>query len=165
MTEVNAGAPEIIGIAAVARNGVIGSGNDIPWRIPEDWSRFKALTLGHVLVMGRKTYDSIGRPLPGRRTVVVTRDPDWRAAEGVLVARDLDEAFAAALGLSPEKVFVAGGGQIYAAAWDRLDVLEITEVDAEPDGDVRFPVIDVGWSEVAREQRDGYAFITLRRRT
>ena len=65
----------MIGIAAVARNGVIGAGNDIPWRIPEDWARFKAITMGHVLIMGRKTYDSIGRPLPGRTTIVVTRDP------------------------------------------------------------------------------------------
>ncbi|MDN5804953.1 MAG: dihydrofolate reductase, partial [Microlunatus sp.] len=77
--------PEVIGIAAVARNGVIGAGGDIPWRIREDLARFKALTTGHVLIMGRKTYDSIGRPLPGRTTVVVTRDPDWNA-DGVIVA-------------------------------------------------------------------------------
>ena len=82
--------PEVIGIAAVARNGVIGAGNDIPWRIPEDWARFKAITMGHVLIMGRKTYDSIGRPLPGRTTIVVTRDPAWRA-DGVIVAADLDD--------------------------------------------------------------------------
>lgn len=153
----------MVGIAAVARNGVIGAGNDIPWRIPEDWARFKALTMGHVLIMGRKTYDSIGRPLPGRTTVVVTRDPDW-TAEGVLVARDLDQAFAVAFAGDPEKVFVAGGGQIYAAAWERLDRLEITEVDAEPEGDVRFPVIDARWTEIARERREGFAFITFVKR-
>ena len=163
-TAVGTHRPEVIGIAAVARNGVIGAGNDIPWRIPEDWARFKALTTGHVLIMGRKTYDSIGRPLPGRTTVVITRDPAWRA-DGVIVAADLDSAFAAASAVAPEKVFVAGGGQVYAAAWDRLDALEITEVDAAPDGDVRFPTIGADWAETAREQRPGFAFVTLRRRT
>jgi dihydrofolate reductase len=153
----------VTGIAAVARNGVIGSGNDIPWRISEDWARFKALTMGHVLIMGRRTYDSIGRPLPGRTTVVVTRDPDW-CADGVQVARDLDEAFAQAGALDPDKVFVAGGGQIYAATWSRLDRLEITEVDAEPEGDVRFPVIGSEWVEVGRDRRDGFSFITFEKR-
>ena len=152
----------MIGIAAVARNGVIGAGNDIPWRIPEDWARFKAITMGHVLIMGRKTYDSIGRPLPGRTTIVVTRDPDWTAA-GVLVVRNLDEAFEAAYALSPEKVFVAGGGQIYAAAWDRLDCLEITEVDVEPAGDVLFPPIGPEWQERSSDTHDGFRFITFGR--
>lgn len=163
-TTVDAGRPEVIGIAAVARNGVIGAGNDIPWRIPEDWARFKAITMGHVLVMGRRTYDSIGRPLPGRTTVVVTRDPDWRA-EGVTVVTDLDAAFDRAFALGPAKVFVAGGGQVYAAAWDRLDTLEITEVDAEPDGDVLFPEIGADWTETARDERPGFAFVTFRRQT
>ena len=154
--------PEVIGIAADARNGVIGSGNDIPWRIPEDWARFKALTMGHVLIMGRKTYESIGRPLPGRTTVVVTREPAWRAA-GVIRAVDLDDAFDRAFALAPSKVFVAGGGQVYAAAWDRLDTLEITEVDAEPAGDVSFPSIGPEWRESGRDERDGFTFITFRR--
>lgn len=158
------GRPEVIGIAAVARNGVIGAGNDIPWRIGEDWARFKSLTTGHVLIMGRRTYDSIGRPLPGRTTVVLTRDRDW-SVDGVVVARDLDEAFARAYALMPEKVFVAGGGQVYAAAWDRLDRLEITEVDAEPVGDAVFPTIGPDWREIARDERDGFAFITFRRRS
>lgn len=157
-----AGRPSVIGIAAVARNGVIGAGNDIPWRIPEDWARFKAITMGHVLIMGRKTYDSIGRPLPGRTTIVVTRDPDWTAA-GVLVVRNLDEAFESAFALSPEKVFVAGGGQIYAAAWDRLDCLEITEVDIEPAGDVLFPQIGPDWQERSSDARNGFRFITFGR--
>jgi len=154
--------PEVIGIAAVARNGVIGAGNDIPWRIREDWARFKAITMGHVLIMGRKTYDSIGRPLSGRTTIVVTRDPDWRA-DGVLVAPDLGAAFDRAYTLTPAKVFVAGGGQVYASAWDRLDTLEITEVDAEPVGDVRFPTIGSDWHETDRDEHDGFAFITFRR--
>lgn len=155
---------EVIGIAAVARNGVIGAGNDIPWRIPEDWARFKALTIGHVLIMGRKTYDSIGRPLPGRTTVVITRDPAWRA-EGVTVTTDLDSAFAEASALAPAKIFIAGGGQVYAAAWDRLDTLEVTEVDAQPDGDVQFPSIGPDWTETARDERSGFAFVTFRRQT
>ena len=156
--------PEVIGIAAVARNGVIGAGNDIPWRIGEDWARFKAITMGHVLIMGRKTYDSIGRPLPGRTTVVISRDPGWRA-DGVTVATDLPMAFAQAAQTAPSKIFVAGGGQVYAAAWDRLDTLEITEVAAEPEGDVRFPDIGPEWAETAREERQGFAFVTFRRRT
>lgn len=155
---------EVVGIAAVARNRVIGADNDIPWRIQQDWARFRALTTGQVVIMGRRTYDSIGRPLPGRTTVVVTRDPRWRA-EGVIVAGDLDEAFAQAAELSPETIFVAGGGEIYAAAWDRLDRLEITEVDAEPDGTVRFPEIGPQWREIARDQRRGYAFVTFRRQS
>ena len=100
---------EIVGIAAVARNGVIGSGNDIPWRIAEDWQRFKRLTMGQVLIMGRKTYDSIGRPLPGRTTFVITRDRMWRG-DGVRVVPALDEAFQQAVLLDPEMIFVAGGG-------------------------------------------------------
>ncbi len=156
--------PTVIGIAAVARNGVIGAGNDIPWRIKEDWARFKVITMGHVLIMGRKTYDSIGRPLPGRTTIVVTRDPDW-TADGIRTAHNLDDAFEVAYALAPEKVFVAGGGQIYAAAWYRLDVLEITEVDIEPAGEVRFPLIGPEWVVVSREQADGYAFVTLEKDT
>jgi len=155
--------PEIIGIAAVAVNGVIGSDNDIPWRIPADWQRFKALTMGNVLIMGRKTYDSIGRPLPGRTTFVITRDRMWRG-DGVRAVPDLDEAFDQAMLLNPEAIFVAGGGEIYRAAWHRLTGLEITEVDQQPDGDVRFPEIDPDeWIEIDREPGDGYSFVIYRR--
>ena len=154
---------EIVGIAAVARNGVIGAGNDIPWRIPADWARFKRLTMGQVLIMGRKTWASIGRALPGRTTFVVTRDTTWRG-EGVYAVGSLEEAFDQAAGLSPKAIFVAGGGEIYRAAWDRLTGLEITEVDAEPDGDVTFPEIDPQvWSEVFREPHMGYTFVSYRR--
>jgi dihydrofolate reductase len=157
--------PEIIGIAAVAVNGVIGSDNDIPWRIPADWQRFKALTMGNVLIMGRKTYDSIGRPLPGRTTFVITRDRMWRG-DGVRAVPDLDEAFDQAMLLNPEAIFVAGGGEIYRAAWDRLTGLEITEVDQQPDGDVRFPEIDPDeWIEIEREPGDGYSFVSYRRQS
>jgi dihydrofolate reductase len=154
---------DIVGIAAVARNGVIGADNDIPWRIPADWARFKHLTMGEVLIMGRKTWDSIGGALPGRTTFVVTRDARWRA-EGVYPVSSLDEALYQAAARNPETIFVAGGGEIYRAAWDRLTGLEITEVDAEPEGDVTFPEIDLRrWSEVAREPHDGYAFVRYQR--
>jgi dihydrofolate reductase len=156
--------PEIIGIAAVAANGVIGAGNDIPWRIPADWRRFKALTMGQVLIMGRKTYDSIGRSLPGRTTFVITRDRRWRG-EGVRAVPSVDEALEQALLLHPRTVFVAGGGEIYRAAWDRLTGLEITEVDQNPAGEVTFPEIDPAeWIETGREPHDWYSFVSYRRR-
>ena len=153
----------VIGIAAVARNGVIGADGDIPWRIPADWARFKRLTMGQVLIMGRKTWASIGRALPGRTTFVVTRDKMWRG-EGVYAVPDLDQAFVQAAARDPETIFVAGGGEIYRAAWDRLTGLEITEVDAEPEGDVIFPPIDPEvWSEISREPHPGYTFVRYRR--
>jgi dihydrofolate reductase len=156
--------PEIIAIAAVAGNGVIGAGNDIPWRIPADWQRFKALTMGNVLIMGRKTYDSIGRPLPGRTTFVITRDRMWRG-DGVRAVPSVAEALDQAQLLHPKMIFVAGGGEIYRAAWDRLTGLEITEVDQEPAGDVTFPAIDAEeWIETARQAHDGYSFVSYRRR-
>ena len=156
---------EIIAIAAVAANGVIGAGNDIPWRIPADWQRFKALTMGHVLIMGRKTYDSIGRSLPGRTTFVITRDRMWRA-DGVRAVPRLDEAIDQAVLLDPRTIFVAGGGEIYRAAWDRLAGLEITEVNLRPDGEVTFPEIDPDeWMETSREPHDGYSFVSYRRRS
>jgi dihydrofolate reductase len=157
--------PKIIGIAAVAANGVIGTGNDIPWRIPADWQRFKALTMGEVLIMGRKTYDSIGRALPGRITFVITRDRMWRG-DGVRAVPSVDEAFAQALQLNPQTIFVAGGGEIYRAAWHRLTGLELTEVDQNPDGEVTFPPIDPHeWTEIGRESHDGYSFVSYRRRS
>jgi dihydrofolate reductase len=156
--------PQIIGIAAVAANGVIGAGNDIPWRIPADWRRFKALTMGHVLIMGRKTYDSIGRALPGRTTLVITRDRMWRG-DGVRAVPSVAEALDQALLLDPKIIFVVGGGEIYRAAWELLTGLEITEVDQYPNGDVRFPDIDPEqWIETAREPHDGYSFVSYRRR-
>ena len=156
--------PEIIGIAAVAANGVIGADNDIPWRIPADWQRFKALTTGNVLIMGRKTYDSIGRQLPGRTTFVITRDRMWRA-EGVRAVPSVAEAFDQAMRLNAKIIFVAGGGEIYRAAWDLLTGLEITAVDQQPPGAVTFPRIEPNeWIETSRERRDGYSFVSYRRR-
>ena len=117
---------------------MIGAGRDIPWHISEDLRRFKRLTMGQVVIMGRKTFDSIGRPLPGRTTFVITRDRMWRG-EGVRAVPFVDEAIQLGRDLRPDAVFVAGGGEIYRAAWDHLDRLEITEVDLEPAGDVTFP--------------------------
>jgi dihydrofolate reductase len=157
--------PEIIGIAAVAANGVIGARNDIPWRIPADWRRFKALTMGNVVIMGRKTYDSIGRPLPGRTMFVITRDRMWRG-ESVRAVPSVDEALDHAMLLDSPSIFVAGGGEIYRAAWGRLTGLEITEVDQTPDGEVTFPEIDpTEWIETGREPHDGYRFVSYRRRS
>lgn len=151
----------IILIAAVGSNGVIGRDNDLPFRIREDLQRFKRLTVGHTLVMGRKTYDSIGRPLPGRRTVVVTRQPDW-SADGVEVTHSLDDALKLAEG---NDLYVAGGGEIYRQALPHADRLELTEVDQAPEGDVVFPAFDrAGWTETAREVHDGYTFVTLNRK-
>ena len=151
---------EVVAIAAVARNGVIGADGDIPWRIPEDWARFKRLTMGQVLIMGRKTYDSIGRALPGRTTYVITRDRTWRGA-GVRAVPAVDEAIDLGLASDSSTVWVAGGGEIYRAAWARLDRLELTEVDAEPEGDATFPPIDPAvWRETDRERHPGFAFVT-----
>ncbi|MFB6722005.1 dihydrofolate reductase [Kribbella sp. NPDC056345] len=148
----------IILIAAVGANGVIGRDNDLPWRIREDLQHFKQLTLGHTLVMGRKTYDSIGRPLPGRRTVVVTRQPDW-AADGVQVVHTLEEALK-----EGGDLYVAGGGEIYRQALPYADRLELTEVDQSPAGDVTFPAFDRSdWTETARDPHDGFSFVSYRR--
>jgi dihydrofolate reductase len=154
---------DVVGIAAVARNGVIGDGRNIPWHISEDLRRFKRLTLGHVLIMGRKTFDSIGRPLPGRTTFVITRDRMWRG-DGVRAVPSVDEAIQLARDLDSETIFVAGGGEIYRAAWDHLVRLEITEVDLEADGDVTFPPIPAAeWEETDRERHDGFSFVSYRR--
>jgi dihydrofolate reductase len=139
-------------IAAVARNGVIGADGGLPWHLPEDFAHFKATTLGHTLVMGRATYESIGRPLPGRTTIVLTRDPDW-SADGVLVAGSVEEALAMADG----DVFVAGGAAVYAAALSYADAQLLSEVDLEPDGDTYYPAYDRDeWPEVSREHHNGF---------
>jgi dihydrofolate reductase len=151
-------------VAAVARNGVIGRDGDLPWHLPEDLRRFKSLTMGHVLVMGRKTFESIGRPLPGRTTIVVTRQAGWPVPEGVLVAGDLEAALQQAAALDDD-VFVVGGAEVYRQALGEADVLELTEVDAEPDGDVCFPAVDwSGWVETSRIVGEGFDFVTYERR-
>jgi dihydrofolate reductase len=146
-------------IAAVARNGVIGADGGIPWHLPEDFAHFKATTLGHTLVMGRATYESIGRALPGRTTIVLTRDPEW-AADGVLVAASLEDALAMAEG----DVYVAGGAAVYEAALPFADVQLLSEVHLDPEGDTYYPAVDVaGWVEVAREPRTGFDVVRWER--
>ncbi len=157
------GGKRLVLIAAVARNGVIGSGGGIPWRIPEDFAHFKRTTLGHTLLMGRATYDSIGRPLPGRTTIVLTRSPSW-SAPGVQVALSLEEALRLAEAL-PGDVFVAGGSEVYAAALPYADEQVISEVDLEPEGDAFYPEFDRSeWVEVSREPCAGFDVVRLTRR-
>ena len=142
-------------VVAMGANGVIGVDGGLPWHLPEDLAHFKRLTLGHPMVMGRTTYESIGRPLPGRTTIVLTRRPDWspgEGVEGVLVAADLDDALSRAAALDDE-VFLVGGAQVYAEALERdqVDLLSVTRVAASPEGDTRFPPVDwERWREVGR---------------
>ena len=155
-------------IAAVARDGVIGIGNRLPWHLPADLGHFKALTTGHAVIMGRKTWESLParfRPLPGRRNIVVTRDTAYRA-EGAMVANSLPAAIEAADG---GEAFVIGGAELYAAALPLADRLQLTEIDARFAGDTWFPAVDPGlWREAAREAHCGdegfdYAFVTYER--
>ncbi len=154
-------------LVAMARNRTIGLDNALPWRIPEDMKHFKSLTMGHHMIMGRKTYDSIGRPLPGRTTVVVTRSRDLKI-EGCVVAHSLDEAIAACAG---DEIFVVGGAEIYAQALPLADTLYVTEIQQDAEGDAHFPEFDKSvWRELAREERSQtepqpleYHFVTYRR--
>jgi dihydrofolate reductase len=167
--------PEIVLIVAVAENGVIGSQGAIPWRLKSDMQRLKALTLGRPVVMGRKTYVSIGRPLPGRTNIVVTRDAAFRAA-GVVVTTSFAASRAVATGdalrrLATE-IAVIGGAEIYAQWMDCADRLEITEVHARPEGDTYLATIDATvWEEVARVRNSAgsddsvdFSYVTYRRR-
>jgi dihydrofolate reductase len=129
----------LILIAAVARNGVIGRDGGMPWHLSDDLRRFKQLTLGHPVLMGRRTWESLGRALPGRRNIVVSRQPHWHAA-GAEHASSLDDALR--LVADAPQAFVIGGAQLYADALPRADVLELTEIDADVDGDTRFPPWD-----------------------
>ncbi len=164
--------PVVTLIAAVARNGVIGHGNDLVWRLPEDQKHFRAVTMGAPVVMGRATWDSLParfRPLPGRRNLVLTRQAGWQApgAEGVAT---LDEALARVA--DAPRVFVIGGAQVYALALPRADELLLTEIERDFDGDSRFPDWPrAAFDEVARERHQalppndfGYSFVSYRRR-
>ncbi len=162
-------------VAAVARNGVIGANGGLPWRLSSDLKRFKALTWGKPLVMGRKTFASIGRALPGRDTIVVTRDPAFDPP-GALVARNLDEALDLAAerarAMDADDIIIAGGGEIYAQTIERASRLFITEIALDAQGEARFPAIDPhAWRETRRETgkrspRDDadFAFVEYERR-
>ncbi len=149
--------PAVVLLAAVADNGVIGRDNALPWRLSTDLKRFKALTLGRPVVMGRKTFLSIGKPLPGRTNIVATRDPDFRADGAVVVhsvEAALDAARADAARRGVHEIMVIGGTEIFAQTMALADRLEITHVHAQPAGDVYFPPIDLKrWREVARSEQ------------
>ncbi len=147
--------PAVSIIAAVAENGVIGAAGAMPWRLSTDMKRFRRITMGKPVIMGRKTFEAIGRPLAGRLNVVVSRQEGYRP-EGVMVAASLEEALALASehgGTEAGEVIVAGGGEIYAAAIGRADRLYITHVEASPEGDVHFPEIEpAAWRATETEK-------------
>jgi dihydrofolate reductase len=144
-------------LVAVAENGVIGHGGDLPWHLSADLRRFKRLTMGHAIIMGRKTWESIGRPLPGRRMVVVTRQPAYRA-EGVQVVKSLKEALDAAREAGDQQPFVVGGAEIYRQALPLATRLYLTRVRADVAGDTHFPEYpESDWQRLESEphQADG----------
>ncbi len=161
-------APIITLIAARARNGVIGRNNQMPWRIPGEQAYFKRMTMGHPIVMGRKTWESIGRPLPGRRSIVVTRNRAYTAT-GADVVGTLDDALL--LASAADEVFVIGGGQLFAEAMPRAKRMLLTEIDADFDGDTFMPAPDrAQWRETRRERHPpagdrtfGYSFVVYER--
>jgi dihydrofolate reductase len=165
---------EVVLIVAVADNGVIGSGGAIPWRLKSDMQRLKAMTTGRPVVMGRKTFMSLRRPLPGRTNIVLTRDRHFRAG-GAVVTNSFSDARAVALGdalrRSVSEIAVIGGAEIYAQWCDVADRLEVTEVHARPEGDTYFPAIDPAkWQELARVQNPAgpddsapFSYVTYRR--
>jgi dihydrofolate reductase len=160
----------VVLVAAVAENGVIGVDGEMPWHYPEDLRRFKQTTMGHPVVMGRRTYEAIvdrlDGPLPGRTTVVVSRQADPELPEGAVHAESVEAALdAAAEALAPDQaaVYVAGGATVYEQFLDRADELRITEIPEAPEGDVHFPAIGEAWTEVDREPHGDLAFVTYRR--
>lgn len=138
-------------VAARARNGVIGADGDIPWRIPADFAHFKRETIGHPLVLGRTTFEGIGRPLPGRQSIVLTRDPEW-SYDGVLVAHTIEDALALARDLD-DVVNIGGGAAVYEAAFPHATHQVLSEVQLEPEGDTFYPDFDeADWVEEHREE-------------
>jgi dihydrofolate reductase len=153
----------------MATNRTIGIDNTLPWRIPEDLRHFKALTMGHHMIMGRKTFDSIGKPLPGRTTVVVTRNPELQI-DGCIVVNSLQEALDACTG--DEQAFIVGGAELYAQALPLTQMLYVTEIQMDVAGDAHFPAFDRSeWAEEARDRHSQqepqplqYDFVTYRRK-
>lgn len=149
-------------IAAVAANGVIGLKGALPWSLPEDLRHFKRTTLGHAVIMGRKTWETLRGPLPKRQNIVVTRQSDYDAP-GAEVAGSLDDALAR-VATDDDLPFVVGGASLYAEALPRARVVYLTEVHASPEGDTFFPEFDrSGWRQVARREGQGCTFVTLER--
>ncbi len=155
-------------IAALAENRVIGVNNTLPWRLPNDLKHFRRLTTGHAIILGRKNYESIGKPLPERTNIVITRNRDFRA-DGCLIAHSLDEALT--LAKNDPEIFVIGGAEIYRAALARADRLYLTRVHAAIAGDTHFPEFDeTEWREISRERHErderhayAYSFVVLER--
>lgn len=153
--------PSITIVVAQARNGAIGRGGTLPWRLPADLKHFKAVTMGTAMVMGRRTFESLPGLLPGRRHIVLTRDPEWRAP-GAEVAQSADEALALA---ADEAVSVIGGAEIISLFLPRAGAVELTEVHDEPEADTFMPAFDAAdWREVSREDNPAYSFVRLERR-
>ena len=161
---------EIVLVVAMSENRVIGHDGDLPWKISADLKHFKTVTMGHPIIMGRKTWDSIGRPLPGRENIVITRNPDFEV-DGVVRAPSVEEALNRCRDAGADKAMIIGGGQIYADVIDIADTIELTEVHEVVDGDTVFPEIPSEvWREVAREphppvpsSHPGFSFVTLKR--
>ncbi len=157
-------------IVAMAKNRVIGINNTLPWHLPADLKHFKALTMGHHIVMGRKTYESIGKPLPGRTSVVVTRNRELKI-DGCIMCGSLPEAIAIAAGGSDEEIFIVGGAAIFEQALSLADTLYVTEIQQDIAGDTYFPVFDkIKWRELSREKHSQiipqpleYHFVTYQR--
>ncbi|WP_314947790.1 dihydrofolate reductase [Bradyrhizobium cosmicum] len=165
---------EIVFVVAIAENGVIGAGNAMPWRMKSDMARFKALTIGKPVIMGRKTFESLPRPLPGRTNIVITRDADYRANGAVVTTSSADAGAVArgdALRRSVAEIAVIGGAEIFRQWLDRADRLEITEVHARPEGDTHFDIDKAEWDEVKRVRHPAgpddsadFSYVTYRRR-
>lgn len=157
--------PILSAIAAMGHRRVIGRNNQLPWHLPADLAHFKAITTGHPILMGRKTHESIGRVLPHRRNIVLTRNPHYQAA-GVVVVHSLDEAVSACP--EAQEIFIIGGADIYALAMPRLSRLYLTLIHADFTGDTFFPETGDEWVETAREDHAGetfaYSFVTLERK-
>lgn len=150
----------ILGPVAVAENLVIGKGDDLPWHLPEDLQNFKKLTMGKTVVMGRKTFESIlkrlGKPLPGRKNVVITRQADYRAAEGVLLFHSLEDAVKA---LAGQDLYIIGGAEIFKLALPLAEKIFITHVKGNFEGDAFFPEVDwKQWKKIEEERREGFTF-------
>lgn len=145
----------ITAIAAIGRDRALGKGNELLWRIPDDLKRFRQLTLGHPLILGRKTYDSIaaavGGPLPGRQSIVVTRDREWSQA-GVIVSHSVEEAIESAKHIGSDRICIGGGAQIYEAALPYTDLLQLTIVDDHKDADVYFPPYETEFTKIVHDE-------------
>lgn len=156
-------------VVAKASNNVIGAKNDLIWHLPNDLKHFKNLTSGHPIIMGRKTYESLGKPLPNRTNIVITRDSNW-TTDGIVKENSLEKAIDSALKID-EDIYIIGGGNIYKQAMEFTDILYITEVHHEFDGDTYFPEIDTDdWEEIEREnfKKDekhpfAYSFVTYKK--